>query len=328
MKVAVAFAGLMASSVMADGLTRLHFYSGGDADCRNTTSETDAQSNDTYPGSSGAYSYWWTKVNIDAFVFSDDHIKVHAFHYFPFTAGDNMINPSADDAYSTDDYLTKTDTQFVTDLGVAVGNSENLGREMFFRIDYETDKEDSCTFEKLENGSFSFDLKTVWNICATHTCEAALTTTGTPQQSDFNIFTRQGDTTQNFPNDFDVTYTTLNGKSVSNFGFGLDAYADDAETERPCLKYSNSLTAANIDREDASFGSITNSLMRYGNTYSNGSMKNANVKPTADADSVDADPSDFKFQSVLNKMCGDSTRVAQVAALSVASVAAGLFSFL
>jgi hypothetical protein len=336
MKVAVAFAGLMASSVMADGLTRLAFYD--TAFCN----ATNALGTDTFPASPTAHN-GWTKINIDNMVFTDggeadDYIIVHAFHYFPGTAGNNIINTAAE-PYGTDTYKdTSRDDEFV----VALAATPELGRELIMRIDYADSEENSCLFAKNEDtGDFQFTLNTKWNICDTFACEAAMaeTTTGdVVSQSDYSIIARSstGTTTAaeyrisegSFPLSYNFQYTSKGGANKA-FVFGLDPSAD-MDGVHSCVNRATDYNATQLDLPEGSTGSLlTDFVYAYSNSATETNTRsfiNMNVKPDTAADDV-AVPVDFLFQSRIGKMCGDSTRVAQVAVLSVASVAAGLLSF-
>jgi hypothetical protein len=332
MKVAVAFAGLMASSVFAadGGLTRLHFFYPNNC-------TADVGGNETYPVTPTGLNAGngWTKVNIDAMEYkdggdADGYVVVHAFHYFPGTAGDNIVNPSD---YSTDAFLTASrDDDFSTALAV----TPELGRELIFRIDYGSSEEGSCTAEKNEDGDFEFNLDTKWNMCADNTCAAAMAI-GSGGQLEYSIFSRSetgtGDTNTRtrlsdnaFPLTVDFAYTSKGG--AADFLLGFDANADAVDGAHSCFGYDNSYTADQLGLPEGSTGRLyQNDLALASSGGSNiHSLINANVVPDEKTDLL-AEASNFKFQSVAKKMCGDSSRVAQVAAFSVASVAAGLLSF-
>jgi len=102
----------------------------------------------------------------------------------------------------------------------------------------------------------------------------------------------------------------------------LDGYADDLEAAvGPCFQGSSE-SAFSSDYTAANIGWTSGSSFELGLPASSGYfLQNSKKQTDGTSDST------FKFTPVYKKMCGDSTRVAQVAALSVASVAAGLFSF-
>jgi len=310
MKVAVAFAGLMASSVFAADGTRLilaHERSGAngsDYACELTNSTF--QSSDT----DGDY----TTVNLDAFVYDTDHIKLHMYQYFPATTGTFMATP--DNAYD-DDTLWTTNAAFRTAAsdGRAAVPIVGAGATRFFRIDYNQDEENSCTYSK-ENGITRYELNYDIKQCTTIDCDAAEATT-----DDKSIIRDNFQNTNEYIEnrvDNKYRYTSIDGQGLptDNFVISLDGTADNEF--RPCVSVGeNSYQAAEV-------GWTSGTTFYLEEMHSSGYLANTGFQPTEVAD----DASTLEFTPVFKKMCGDSTRVAQVAALSVASVAAGLFSFL
>merc|ERR1712151_26440 len=309
MKVAVAFAGLMASTVFAaDGTRLILSYSrsgstGSDYAC--------TQTNSTFQNSDGTGDY--TTVNLDAFVYDTDHIKVHMYQYFPATTGTFMATP--DNAYD-DDTLWTSNTVFKAagTAGRAADPIVGAGATRFFRIDYNQDEETSCTFTK-ENGITTYSLNYDIKQCMTIDCDAAEATTDDKSIIRDNL-TSQTEYIEGRTNNY-YRYTTIDGQGLptDNFVISLDGTADNEF--RPCVSTGlNSYQAAEV-------GWTSGLTFQLEELHSYGYLANTGFQPTEVAD----DASSFEFTPVFKKMCGDSTRVAQVAALSVASVAAGLFSF-
>jgi hypothetical protein len=312
MKVAVAFAGLMASSVFAVDGTRLIL-----ARSRSGSTASDyacTLTNSTFQSSDGNGDY--TTVNLDAFVYDTDHIKLHMYQYFPATTGTFMATP--DNAYA-DDTLWTTNTVFkqAASDGRSADPIVGAGATRFFRIDYQGDEENSCTYSKV-SGVTQYSLNYAIAQCTTVDCDAAETTTDDKSIIRDNLTTQTEYIENSGVGGFTYSYTTLDGQGVptDNFVISLDGTADNEF--RPCVNSgSNQYQAAEVGwTSGASF------FLR--DFHSSGLMANTGFQPTEVAD----DASTLEFTPVFKKMCGDSTRVAQVAALSVASVAAGLFSFL
>jgi len=296
MKVAVAFAGLMASSVMAEVTSLTQLIVSDDNVC-STVAGGDLWSNSETD---------WTKINIDEFKVVDDHILVHAYHYFPAATGDNLETPAT--AYD-DASLFENDATFKTRLNLAANEDTDQGRTLFLRIDYAVDAETSCTTEKTA-GTTQFRFNHEWSPCADETCAAVTTdTTG------WNIFTRSDNTIADLIQSNTWTFDITDGSVPDDYAIMFDGGVDaDAADPKPCATDTNTISAAL-----GGFTAGSGSQPMIVSTAE--SMRNSNIKSDGTTET------DFKFSPVFKQMCGDSTRVAQVAALSAASVAAGLLSF-
>merc|ERR1719223_318255 len=251
------------------------------------------------------------KVNVNKFEYIKDadatglgYIEVWMYQYFTADAATNIATP--DDAYDSEAAAADlvTATAFDTAMNDAAGLNGVGGRAIYSRIDLQTAPETSCTYAKV-SGVVAFVSNYVWAACTDGSCSATI-----PYSDNTNDFDVSNDDTR-----------------FSEFAYGSETAAaagDNVEYLYPFNKMTDAGAMECLSRTYSFTGEgiTTNTGLINVNSPSDTFM-HMNVVPDAAADSAATD-AEFDMDGVFEKLCGDSSRLASVAAFTVASVAASL----
>lgn len=298
MKYAVAAAAMagaaMAAPASGEDLVRLDFFqSNPTCDFTLGDNKYDTADGKTAIAQANLNKFEFVKADGDA----DAYIVMWLYQYY---TADGSYAATPADSFDEEVGNSITNTAFAT----ALADSDPLGvsgRPLYQRVVYTGTALDSCKYEKNAAGFPEFTFDYTFESCSDGTCTASA---ADAVGDTFDVMV------QDLGYSSTSSYVGITSKAPKKFFF-WDVDADFEDSTPGCFGYVDGANQI----ANGSDGTWTATAPM---SSTDDRMQNSGFKADGTTEAT------FSMDEVFEKMCGDSSRLASVAAFSVASVAASL----